>query len=133
MLLWTTSVRATKAIPLIFLAALAVGVHAWLRRSAHRKLASTPVAEFLRSCQVPPEGEATALRVRTSIAEAFGVSPDRIAAELPLRELMALTGWFGSDLLALGEVQHAVDALAPNAGEVRPERTVCEVVRSVVG
>lgn len=130
---WSVGVGKAKVIPLGVLAALAIGIVAWLRRSATRSLATVGDPEFLRSCDVGPEYAQAALHLRSSIGRAFGVPPERISGEMRLQELMNLTGWFGSDLLALSEVQRALNALAPNAGDARPERTIRELVQQAAG
>lgn len=101
-----------------------------LRVMAARSLRPLTDEEFLSRCGVDgPSGRA--LEMRGDIAKALGLPRDRVAPDVRLRDLMAKTAWFGSDLLALGEIQDRFERLARRAEEVTPEVMVRDLVRIV--
>lgn len=69
--------------------------------------------------------------MRGDIATAFGRPRDCASPDARLCDLMALTAWFGSDLLALGEIQDRFEHRARSKEVVKPEVTVREIVRGV--
>jgi hypothetical protein len=131
-LLWVRAVRANKAILVLGLAGVGALYHSWLRRAARKKLHPLSDAEFLAGCRVGPSRSDVALRLRREVAGAFGVPSDRVAPNTRMGDLMNLTGWFGSDLLALGEVQQMVDNESVTHLAVGQDVTVGDVVRHVL-
>ncbi|HSN11212.1 MAG TPA: hypothetical protein VLS51_03785 [Propionibacteriaceae bacterium] len=102
-----------------------------LRVAAARSLRPVSDDEFLNRCGVEGPASGRALTMRGDIAKALGLPRDRVASDARLRDLMAKTAWFGSDLLALGEIQERFERLAQRAEEVKPEVTVRDLVRIV--
>ena len=132
MLMWELTIQKYVGFLVCGLAVLGFGYHFWLRRTARRKLVSGSDLEFVNACHVPAAQQEAAITLRMKIGKAFGLPADRVAADAHFRELMLLTGWFGSDLLALDDVQRAADAISNERQEVRPDTTVGEVVARAV-
>lgn len=129
MLGWVGLTTASKVYPLLLVAVLAVLVQVLLRRGAHRTLDRASDSEFLAECGVERHCHEDAIWLRGAIARAFGLAQDRVGARSSLCEFMKLTGWFGSDLLALSEVQRAFQELSGQETEVKPETVIGDLVR----
>jgi hypothetical protein len=130
--LWWGRRPTDSAAALALFVALVVAGRALVRWRAIRRWPALDDRVFLSRCGAPQERETDALLVRAVMARELEVPERRLPPEATLEQIAGSVAWFGSNFLALGDLEQALKRMTNGAFTFDQGMTVREVISSIL-